>query len=88
MDDRENIVYGTQARPSPSVIQIRHPAKVSSKIPPGPGLEFPSIETRANGQDDAHLCLTPAQSHDTAEASAQTREVKASPETDSLETSY
>ena len=88
MDDRGNIVYEAHAKPSPSVIQIRDPAKVSSKSPPGPGLGFPSIATRAEGEDDAHLRLASAQSQDAIGAFAQTREVEASPETHGLEISY
>lgn len=74
MDDKEIIVCEAHARLSPAVIQIRDPAEVSSKSPPDPGLGFPSIETRAGGENDTHLHLTPAQSQDETEASAQTRE--------------
>lgn len=73
MDDRKNIAYEAHARPSPPVIPISDPSKVSSKSPPGPDLGFPSIETRAEGEDDAHLHLTPAQSQNATGASAQTR---------------
>lgn len=62
MDDRENVVYEAHARPSPSVIQIRDPAKVSSKSPSGTDLGFPFMETRAEGEEDAHSHLSPDQS--------------------------
>lgn len=58
MDDRGNIIYEAHARPVPSVIHIRDPAKVSSKSPPGPGLRFPSAEAMADGEYDTQLHLT------------------------------
>lgn len=64
------------------------PAKVSSKSSPGPGLGFSSIETRAEGEDDAHIHPTPAQNQDATGVSARTREGETYPETHSLEISY
>lgn len=64
------------------------PGKVSSKSSPGPGLGFVSTETRAEGGDDAHTHLSPAQNQDATGASAWTREVQTYPEAHSLETSH
>lgn len=46
------------------------------------------METRAEGGDDAHIHLTPAQNQDATGVSAWTREVETYPETHSLESSY
>lgn len=88
MDERKNIVYEAHARPSPSVIQTRDPAMVSNKSPLSPDLGFPSMETSAEGGNDAHLHLTPAQSQDATGAPTQTREVEVSAETHGLEIPY